>query len=52
MKTFVNTNASQNLPPVTVKKDWEKPVLDILELQSAQHGTTGLPDGAIKHHSY
>jgi hypothetical protein len=51
MKTFANANATQDLPPVKAKKDWEKPVLDILELQSAQHGTHGLADGSIRHRS-
>jgi hypothetical protein len=51
MKNPASTNAIQGLPPVNAKKDWTKPVLDILELESAQHGSTHIPDGVLKHRS-
>ena len=34
------------------KKEWKKPVLDILELQNAQHGPGTISDGVIKHYSH
>ncbi len=51
MNTQVNKNANVEAAPVEVKKAWKKPVLDILELQSAQHGVFTIPDGLTKHHS-
>jgi hypothetical protein len=51
MVNQVSENMSVETPPKQVKKAWKKPVLDILELESAQHGTSGLPDGNIRHHS-
>ena len=51
MKNPASTNALQGMPPVVAKKDWTKPMLDILELESAQHGTSHISDGNIRHHS-
>ena len=50
MKNPASANAVQSIPPVT-KKDWRKPVLDILELESAQHGASHVPDGLSRHRS-
>jgi hypothetical protein len=34
------------------RKAWRKPVLDILELETAQHGKTHINDGSFTHRSY
>jgi hypothetical protein len=52
MNTLNATDARQEALPVTNKKVWAKPMLDILKLESAQTGTTGLTDGLHKHRSY
>jgi hypothetical protein len=52
MKNLNATDAKQELLPATTKKIWAKPVLDILKLESAQHGTRGLGDTIHKHSSY
>jgi hypothetical protein len=51
MKNPASTNAIQGQPPVARKKDWTKPVLDILELESAQHGISHVPDANYRHAS-
>ncbi len=51
MKNPVSTKATQGWSPVAVKKDWRKPVLDILPLEQAQHGSSHIADGVLKHHS-
>ncbi len=51
MKNPASMNALQGLPPVSDKKVWTKPVLDILELESAQHGTSHVPDAIHRHRS-
>lgn len=51
MDSQVNKNENVDAAPAEVKKAWKKPVLDILELQSAQHGHFTIPDGLTKHHS-
>ena len=51
MKNPASTNALQGLPTVTDKKVWIKPVLDILELESAQHGILHNGDGIALHRS-
>ena len=51
MKNPASTNALQGLSPVTDKKVWTKPLLDILELESAQHGTSHVPDAVLRHRS-
>ncbi len=51
MKNPASMNALQGLPPVTEKKVWTKPVLDILELESAQHGVSHNPDHGVRHRS-
>ncbi len=51
MNSLVNKNVKVEVATVEVKKAWKKPVLDILELQSAQHGTSRIGDGLNAHHS-
>jgi hypothetical protein len=51
MGTQVNKNVSVEAPSEPVKKAWKKPVLDILDLQSAEYGHFTTPDGSTKHHS-
>ncbi len=52
MKNPNATDAKQEVLPATTKKVWAKPVLDILKLESAQHGTRGIGDTIHKHASY
>jgi hypothetical protein len=40
-------NALQGKQPVTTKPEWQRPVLDILELQSAEHGIGHTQDRRI-----
>jgi hypothetical protein len=48
-----NSNIQANLLETNpIKKDWRKPVLDILELEHAQHGKTHINDGSFTHRSY
>lgn len=51
MKNLANSTAVQQVSAVKTKKEWQKPVLDILSLENAQHGTKGQADGSILHHS-
>jgi hypothetical protein len=51
MNSLVNKNVNVEVATVEVKKAWKKPVLDILELQNAQHGAFTITDGITKHHS-
>ena len=52
MSNTVKKTAGVEVPPEKAKKAWKKPVLDILELQSAEHGVHGLPDHGSKHMSH
>lgn len=38
-------------PILPQKREWRKPVLDILDLADAQHGTSHVHDGLNKHKS-
>jgi len=51
MNNPASANAIQSGSPDQAKKVWTKPVLDILELESAQHGSTHIPDGVYRHRS-
>jgi hypothetical protein len=51
MSNLTRTNDLQGDRPVATKKDWKKPMLDILELESAQAGISHLQDGRFTHHS-
>lgn len=45
MSNQIKVSDMQGNTPVNQRKDWQKPVLDILELQSATHLTGGGGDG-------
>ena len=51
MKNPASTNALQGITPVATRKDWTKPMLDILELENAQHGSIHIADGNLRHKS-
>jgi hypothetical protein len=52
MTNTASTNAKhQASPPVRTHKDWTKPVLDILELESAEHGFSHVNDNLTSHRS-
>jgi hypothetical protein len=52
MTNTTSTNAKhQASHPVRTRKDWSKPVLDILELDSAEHGPKPLGDALGGHRS-
>jgi hypothetical protein len=44
-------NGLQGTAPVSDKKNWKKPVLDIFELERAEGGTGRTYDGHLKHTS-
>ncbi len=51
MNNTARTNAKhQALHPVDERKDWSKPVLDILELESAEHGMKQIPGDRLLTH--
>jgi len=52
MNKLVPMNALQQTPPLMDKKVWAKPALDILPIESAEHGVTGLSDGIHKQRSH
>ncbi len=51
MNNTASTNAQQQASqPVKQRKDWTKPVLDILELESAEHGLKQIPGDKLLTH--
>ena len=54
MTTLNNTNSrAKTMDMNLIPKKWGKPVLDIIELEAAQHGKAGhLQDGSQFHRSY
>ena len=47
-----STNAQQQASSTAMeRKDWKKPVLDVLALASAESGTASIYDGHSKHKS-
>jgi hypothetical protein len=47
-----SSNKANPLDKTLARKPWRKPVLDILELEAAEHGKTHLTDGGFSHRSY
>lgn len=47
-----SSNKANPLDKTLARKAWRKPVLDILELEAAEHGKTHLTDGGFSHRSY
>jgi hypothetical protein len=47
-----STNAQQQASSTVLeRKDWKRPVLDVLALATAEHGGSSVHDGALKHKS-
>jgi hypothetical protein len=47
-----NTNAKhQASSTVLERKDWKRPMLDVLALANAEHGQAHVHDGALSHKS-
>jgi hypothetical protein len=51
MKNLANSNATPLLHPVKVKREWKRPVLDILKVESAEVGRFTINDGVGHHKS-
>jgi hypothetical protein len=51
MSNQIRANDLQGNAPVEPKKDWNKPVLDILELERAESGISRNNDGKFSHRS-
>jgi len=51
MSNQIRTNDLQGKTPVATRKDWMKPVLDILDLEDAEAGLSRNNDGKFSHRS-
>ncbi len=51
MSNQTRMNDLQGNVPVETKKDWNKPVLDILQLEGAEAGISRNNDGKFSHRS-
>ena len=51
MTNAPSMNAQHPASATAQKREWKKPMLDILALAEAQHGHGSTHDGAIKHKS-